>query len=199
MSNYRNFIEDFPKRCGEILSDYKKQAYKNGREVTYMLAIASASITIPYARLTEKENPSLDKKKCENAVSNFDNLCGKPFLKSCLWAMPSKNWKSGLVKKEYVKLGADTWEKNALCLRNEITVKEVLSIIRNALAHGSIFTLPTENDKIENIIFLSVIRDKENHTTGDYDLIMVSPDDFNEFLANWIEFLKTLNIPSEVD
>jgi len=200
MSNYKNFIKDFPIRCGEILNEYKKHIQKNEREVTHMLSIASASITIPYARLTEKKNPSLDKKKCKHAVSKFDDLRGKLFLKSHLWEMTSKSWKYGLIKEEEIELGPDTWEQNVLCLRNDITVKEFLSIIRNALAHGSIFTRNNnQNNEIINIMFLSKEKDNQNSYTGNYDLLMVSPDDFNEFLVKWIEFLETLNIPSEVD
>lgn len=199
MSNYKNFIRDFPNRCGEILNEYREDAHKNGREVTHMFAIASAAITIPFARLYEKENPSQDKKKCQQAVSKFANLCGQNFLASSLCGKAAKSWKSGQVKKEVVELGPENWKENALSLKNkDIKVIEVLKIIRNALAHGSIFTLPNYDDQIENIIFLSESRDDGNFA-GNYNLLMVSAEGFNEFLVKWIYFLQKLEIPPEIN
>jgi hypothetical protein len=198
MSNYRNFIQDFPTRCEEILTDYKDRACKNGREVTHMFAIASAAITIPFARLIEGKHPSRDKKNCQQAASKFANLCDKYFLSSSLWGTSTKSWKSGLVKKDDIERDKEYWITNALSLRDDIKVLEVLNIIRNALAHGSIFTLPKNDDQIENIILLSKEKIGKKFT-GDFNLLMVSAEDFNKLLVKWIDFLNNLKIPSEVN
>jgi len=196
MSNYRNFIKDFPNRCGEILKEYKDCSCKNGREVTHMFAIASAAITIPFERLRKKGHPAQDKKKYPQVVSKFDNLCDKNFLSSNLWGKASESWKFGQLKKGEVELGPENWEENAISLEEDVKVKEVLCIIRNALAHGSIFTLSNADDQIEIIIFLSTSKEKD---TGDFNLIMVSVEDFNELLVKWIDFLHSLKIPPEVN
>ena len=198
MSNYRNFIQDFPIRCEKILKDYKDCACMKGREVTHMFAIASAAITIPFARLREKEHPSRDKKNCQQAASKFANLCDKYFLSSSLWGTSTKSWKSGLLKKDDIERDKEYWITNALSLRDDIKVLEVLSIIRNALAHGSIYTLHNNDDQIENIILLSKEKIGEKFT-GDFNLLMVSVEDFNELLVKWIDFLKNIEIPPEVN
>ncbi|MBN1796006.1 MAG: hypothetical protein JW804_04975 [Sedimentisphaerales bacterium] len=202
MSNYDNFIEDFPSRCGTILEKYRKDACKNGLEVTHMFAIASASITIPFARLRDNNHPSGDKMNGHygKAVSKFNKLCGKYFLKSRLWNVDLESWQMGEVKKENLWQDTDQWKNNAHPLSKDVKVKKVLSIVRNALAHGSIFTYPRKQnpeDQIEHIIFLSKIRN-DNKPTGNYDMLMVHPDDFFDFLVKWIDFLKDLKIPSEI-
>jgi hypothetical protein len=198
MANYKNFIQDFPIRCEKILTAYRDCACKNGREVTHMLSIASAAITIPFARLREREHPSQDKKKCQQAASKFANLCDKYFLSSSLWGKSTKSWKYGLVKKDDIEREKEYWIANASSLSNDTKVLEVLSVIRNALAHGSIFTLPNNDDQIENIILFSKEKICEK-LTGNFNLLMVSVEDFNEFLVKWIDFLKTLEIPPEVN
>jgi len=196
--NYNNFIQDFPNRCEGILKDYKDRACKNGREVTHMFAIASAAITIPFARLIEKEHPSQDKKKCQQAASKFANLCDKYFLSSSLWGTSTKSWKYGLVKKDDIERKKEYWITNASSLSDDTKVLEVLSIIRNALAHGSIFTLPNNDDQIENIILFSKEKIRGKYS-GNFNLLTVSVKDFNELLLNWINFLKNLEIPPEVN
>lgn len=96
------------------------------------------------------------------------------------------------------KINPDSWEINYEKLPNIIKVLCVLKHIRNALAHGSIFTLPNENDKIKEIIFLSEIR-IGNEFRGNYNVLKVCPEDFKEFLQNWMKFLiEDLKIPAEV-
>ena len=209
--DYKNFIQDFPIRCGEILEKYREQDRKNGREVTHMFAIAAAAIPIPFARLSENEHPSPDKKKYEQAVGKFTNLCDQYFLGSCLWEDKdeARSWKSGQVSKEDVKEGPEYWRiRDCSSLTGDIKVKEILKIIRNALAHGSIFTRPNkETDQIEKIILLSkiLVERKINGNVkrifnGNYDTLTVSPEDFFEFLVNWVSFLRDeLKIPPEPD
>lgn len=203
MSDYKNFIQDFPIRCGEILEEYRDHARKNGREVTHMFAIAAAAITIPFERLRKTsdgiEHPSQDKKKYQKADGKFANLCDQYFLESSLWKDAVKSWKIGQVKREELTQGPELWITNSASLTKGIKVKEVLEHIRNALAHGSIFTLPNAADQIENIIFLSKDKNAGNFSEN-YKLLMVSAEDFNEFLVKWMHFLQhELKIPFEVD
>ena len=203
MSNYKNFIKDFPTRCGEILEEYRSPASKNGREVTLMFAIASVAITIPFERLRKPsdgiKHPSGDKKKYKEAAGKFANLCDRKFLESCLWKNASGSWKEGQVKKEDVKHEPESWITDSMKLAEVMKVKEVLEHIRNALAHGSIFTLPDAYDQIENIIFLSRIMNGKNFS-GNYKMLIVSAEDFYKFIVKWMSFLKNeLKIPSEID
>ena len=199
--NYKDFIKDFPIRCGEILEEYRIHTRKNGREVTHMFAIASAAITIPFERLRKPsdgiEHPFGDKKKYQKAAGQFNNLCGNYFLRSCLWEDASKSWKIGQIKKEDVpnKLESRITES----LTEFVKVEEILVHIRNALAHGSIFTFPDAEEQIEDIVFLSKIMEGRSFS-GNYKMLRVSAEDFYEFLVKWVSFLKNeLKIPPEID
>ena len=197
---YKNFIEDFPKRCGKILDTYRDQDRKNGQEVTHMLAIASVAVTIPFERLRKPpdgiKHPAHDRERYDRANGEFANLCDQSFLTSCLWVDTKNSWKTGLVKKEAIRLDPGSWISDSDHLTETVKVKEVLERIRNALAHGSIFTLPNEKDEIKNIIFLS--KDKAGgNFYGNFKMIVVLTEDFYKFLVKWISFLSDLNIPLE--
>lgn len=71
-------------------------------------------------------------------------------------------------------------------------VKKVLLHIRNALAHGNIFTRGTP--EIEQIILLS----ERAVGTNKFNFVAVAPADFRRFLKNWLEFLGELDLPQDV-
>lgn len=64
--------------------------------------------------------------------------------------------------------------------------------IRNALAHGNIFT--RGNPEIEQIILLS----ERAVGTNKFNFLAVAPADFRLFLKNWLEFLRDLDLPEDV-
>ena len=51
MSEYRDFVSDFPSRCAELLSSFEQQARHRRREVTLMLCVAAPTIIVPLERL----------------------------------------------------------------------------------------------------------------------------------------------------
>lgn len=197
MSEYKNFIQDFPIRCGQILEDYEYRAKSTGREVTHILAIASAALNIPYERLRRTsgrlEHPSEDKYKYPRAVGKFDNTLDKEFLLSEMWMGGIESWKIGEILADDVNKSPEDWMIGATPLPDHLKVRNVLEHIRNALAHGSIFTLPNEIDEIQNIIFLSEEKDRRQ-STGKYILLAVIPEDFTLFIKKWIKFMSTLNL-----
>lgn len=200
MSNYKNFIQDFPIRCGEILEDYKNHARATGREVTHMFAIAAAALPIPFERLrkptSDTKHPSRDKEKYKSADGKFANVSNKSFLKSDLWQDAARSWVTGKVTAGEVERGPDGWSNLLLeALPEHIKTTDILEHVRNALAHGSIFTLPDAEDKIERIIFLSEDRDNGKFN-GNYNALSVSPEDFTAFLIKWIQFLRSLKLPT---
>ena len=192
MSNYKNFIQDFPVRCGEILKRYKEPERKRGREVTFMLTITATAILIPFERLKKHKDikhPSGDKERYVKATGKFNEICGKKFLQSVLWKDEVKSWKIGEVEEAKVKEAPEEWAQSSLSLSENIKVGEIVNILRNAFAHGSIFTLPNAKDQIENTIFLSRIMNGCKFS-GKYRFLTVLPEDFYEFLVKWIQFLQ---------
>ena len=194
MSEYENLIQDFPQRCKNILEAFVKQAKEMDREVTLMLAVVSASLVIPYERLGDFENPSGDAKKYFQAKSKFANECGNKVFLDWVPGKESKSWKFTELDLNAVNQSPASWLRNIQPLPKEGEVGKVgyvLYHLRNAFAHGNIFTL-AESKQIKSLIFLC--KRKNNNTVEGYNLIEVLPEDLYVFLEKWIQFLASLNL-----
>jgi hypothetical protein len=88
MSSYSNFIKDFPSRCLDILKKYEKYAITHNREVTLMLAIATAGFVIPFERLRppkeDPDQPSRDRDKFPKARNELEKILDVSFVGSVL-------------------------------------------------------------------------------------------------------------------
>jgi hypothetical protein len=194
MTAYKNFIDDFPRRCREILKLAGKPACVRGREVTLSLMVASAGFVVPYERLKPDGptvHPSGDNMKFSAAADQLKKLLEVPFLSSGVWDAPVSTWHYGKLKS--VAGDPDSWEglRNRQPVPQSKTVKNVLRVIRNALAHGNIFTFKSP---IEAIIFIQTNSNNEGEVR-DYTFVFVAPADFHLFLEKWFDFLEQLNIP----
>lgn len=114
MSNYDNFVSDFPRRCLELLRGFEKSRDFQKREVTLMLSLATSSIIIPYERLRGSESnhlghPSRDWEKYPPVKESLDDLLQQPFIESALWPQSSPgSWRCGGPLAE-VASEPDTW------------------------------------------------------------------------------------------
>ena len=188
MSNYRNFVEDFPKRCDDLLDKLFPRAKAYDREVTLMFSIATAGFVIPFGRLREKDHPARDRKRYQEAAAKLDEILNAPFLGSPLWAEQPATW---LFAKEVEDEGRelDCWPEltSPQSLPKDAQAKNVLAPLRNGLAHGNIFT---RGNPIDLLVFLS-----KPYGAPKYVMVAVSPFDFHVFLRNWFSFLASLQIP----
>lgn len=194
MTAYKNFIDDFPRRCREILKLAGKPPCARGREVTLSLMVASAGFVVPYERLKpdgRTVHPSGDNKKFSAAADQLNKLLEGPFLSSDVWKVPVSTWHYG--KLQSIAGDPDSWEDlhNRKHVSQDTPVKHVLRVIRNALAHGNIFTFKSP---IEAIIFIQTNCNNEGKVR-DYTFVFVAPADFHFFLEKWFDFLEQLNIP----
>lgn len=217
MTSYSNFVQDFPRRCIEILGLCLEHATTNDRDVTLLLSIATAGFVIPFERLRplSPKHPAGDRENFENAKSEFDKIINNSFLNSKLWDN-SEGWEFAekIEEKDIREKQVDYWARleNRKPLSSEKPVISVLSHLRNALSHGSIFTCPNRINKnepvqISTLIFLSRCYEKQEVEVCDcgkkrkervpidkYNLLAVSPENFRKFLEKWVEFLKSLNL-----
>ena len=198
MSSYSNFIQDFPSRCLDILKKYEKHAITHNREVTLMLAIATAGFVIPFERLRppyseDSDHPSRDREKFSKARNELERILDVSFVDSTLWN--KKDVGSWIFAKELrdVEREPDFWPelKSPKSLSIKKQVSSILKHLRNGLANGNIYT---KGNPIRLIIFLQ----RPHKSTDKYDMLAASPEDFREFLTNWFKFLGDLPIPSGI-
>ena len=219
MTAYANFIQDFPARCIEILDKSYKQAEDAGREVTLMLAVATAAFIIPFERLRPlpAEHPADDVEIYREAKRKFDKAINGRFRLSHRWGQ-GRTWEfiEAINGEDIRTVQVDHWARPEarLPLSNDKLANPVFSHLRNALAHGSIFTYPNssgtaEPPLIETILFVSRCYQeqeiekcgstvKEKVALDKYDVLLVSPQDFLVFLKKWVEFLASLDLVSTV-
>jgi len=203
MSNYTNFIKDFPNRCLDILSKYESMARIENREVTLLLGIATAGLIIPFERLRPPTDnlthPGKDRQNCQAATDEFERTLKLPFLGSSLWSGDPAAW-TFAKDVEQIETEPDCWDelKNKKPLSKEKKIGSVTKHIRNALAHGNLFTI---GNPIQLIIFLSrccVYVGGESVPTDKFAMLATAPNDFLKFLMNWLTFLSSLPMPTIV-
>lgn len=191
MSAYINFITDFPTRCNDLLKMFQQKARFENREVTLLLAVASAGLIIPRARLIEEGHPSADRDHFISAATAFIKEMEGCFKKSAFYDQKRHGWtffKGEITKDSY----PDKIAFMCKPISNEKTTKNIIKIMRNALAHGNIFL--RGDSRIERLLFLS----KVQGTAPIFECIEVTVKSFEFFLRQWLDFLSKLNMPCEI-
>jgi hypothetical protein len=191
MTDYADFIRDFPLRCGEVLDFFYDQAKAKDREVTLLIMVATAAFLIPFERLrpgTPTEHPARDRERFPDEAKRLDAELGRPFLGSPFCNDIPGSWSVGKKPRptpvEFKPLPRET------------PVSKVLAIIRNALAHGNLWTTPGAGSGIKTLIFWA--EDKKDGKVIGYKYMYVSPSNFHDFLLKWCAFLKMENVRAGV-
>ena len=195
LSNYTNFIEDFPKRCCEIMeaTDWAQR----DREVTVALMAASAALLIPFERVQlvvghHLPYPSNNKTSYPNALKELNTLLEKFFVGSRLWETDVRIWR--FCSESLLRGDVDTWVKEAKKMSDQKQVRSVLTIIKSGLAHGNVYA--KDGKQIDELVFACENRDEKGRVTG-YRFLAVSPEDFRLFLKNWFQFTQEWNLPQK--
>ncbi len=178
MSAFENFM-DIGTRSFELLTELEDDAAAIEVEVTFLISIAMSSFVMTMERLKET-HPSSDykslphiKKKTDTA---FQQLVNESFLFCDKWKY---------MEIQTIEGEPDVWfSKKGDCI-SSMKTKKMVNILRNALAHGSIWT---EGTKIDTLIFVS----RKNHKKpkGPFEVLYCTPENFKSFIKRWIELLK---------
>lgn len=198
MTSYVNFVQDFPTRCIDILQDYEERATLHGREVTLSITIATSALIIPFERLRPSATDHIASDRYRECVSSLRQLLKRPFqswANGSSWAFHPLIPGPLLRDSDHVEQWLGSFAPSPLAPSQ--TVEELLSLIRNALAHGNIHSFPsTPSSSIENLLFLSKRRDpKTRELLDEYKLLQATPRDFTSLLRQWVLFLKEIDIP----
>jgi len=160
--------------------------------VTLLLAVANPCLIFPYERLCKDKHPSHDRQKFIEAKKTLDAELRKECGKSCLWSSFSANdWRYKKLDKlsdDFGELGLDRETKPITSKK----VQDTLTNLRNALAHGNIWTI---GNPIETLVFVSLV--SLNQPKGPFNTLQCSPKIFLHFIKNWIDFLRHLSIPTD--
>lgn len=197
MTAYKNFVRDLPERCSDLFNTLEETTRFIDKDVTFLIAIASTGINIPLERLKEPtgENtphPSRDWERYNQAKCQLAEIFEKYFLGSELWSNQPSSWCCGNIKS--VEKPLDDWPEliKPTPIRSDKTIGTILKHLRNALAHGNIYTRGSD-EKIKEIIFLTEVKQYSNK----FKYLSVSPRDFRIFLKKWFDFIKSLELPTE--
>lgn len=194
MTAYRNFIQDYPARCRRLLQNYFENAKENDLEVTLLLNIASSGLIVPFARLTDKAHPSDDAARFVEPKARLDQVLKSRFLSFQFRRdADPRSWRFGKLKE--LCGDPDAWNLDSLKrVTDKEKVDDLVRILRNALAHGNIFTRGRPH--IETLVFLSRVEHKKPELG--YRCITVSPLDFKKFVLKWLAALSSARILGEI-
>jgi hypothetical protein len=141
MTAYKDFVSDFPKRCLELLEQHKAPAKLEDKEVTLSLALASCARLIPFERLCPSNPNHVASDRKRDSVSTLGRLLGES---SASWP-GLESWRQlGPLNAAAIRGRAvEEWfdPTSVELLSNDKTVGSALSVLRNALAHGTSFPM----------------------------------------------------------
>lgn len=193
MSAYKDFVRDFPSRCLDIMRLFANAAREHDREVTLLLAMATPSVILPFERLHKDAHPSKDQTRFSDAKLMLDCELKRPCKDSRVFAgLSSGEWR---YKKLHSLQGdPDAWNLKTDCKPiSEKQLGTIIGIIRNALAHGNIWTT---GKPINTIVFVSLVSQEQRD--GPFNSLQCSPEIFAEFVKHWVSFLADLKLPGDV-
>lgn len=211
MAEYQNLTRDLPGRCLQALEAFLPAAQTRNLDVTCILMVATTGFTIPYEVLLKRDanDPSLALlRDAPDASVRLRDALNAPFTKSELWpsgkfdlpaSAPQAYFESrrcSLADHHVWRKGRVTWHESGNhphtwrqwpegVLKDDVAAATVLSIIRNALAHGNIRTV---GDPVEDIVFLSA-KDAGDLKQG-YRYVSMHPCDLLGVLLRWFDFLR---------
>ena len=162
--NYTDLVVKLPEKCLDILGQNEIRDIDNNREVTHMLALAMASLVIPFERL-QQGHLSNDKHNQLYTVGALHELQNDKIVSSeKLWDKSMNSWRYGEIEGEFCGLKDKIQEGNMGSDIKEcgVTVDQFLRVLRNSLAHGNIFFGSGEepNSPIKQLVFLTKKKEK---------------------------------------
>lgn len=201
MSNYKDFVQDFPRRCRDVLDAFSKPAKERDRDVTFLLMVAIAGFVMPYERLREGnsvQQPQLDRKRFSKEAAELRHLLDQTVAASGLFSDRGRSWCFGSLASAVGM--PDEWPElnEPEALSPDTKVRDVLKCLRNGLAHCNVFSRSRNANKIQELIFVSGGR--RQNSKGDIPLrfLVVSPQDLRKFLLNWFNFVAKLSLPQDL-
>lgn len=201
MGHYHNIYSDLPTRIFEVWQRTKAQQIHGERDlsVTAMLMAAAAGLAMPFENLKNqgvgngvkwRDHPmfhGVNQSDYQNILKNCNDYF-KQAVKRCeefegAVLMQCQNLKS-------IRDAAKEGRGDANMDTAKYEVRFAIKVLRNALAHNNILTLP-EQGEIEKIVFFSASNWSSGRGQGDgWNVLVLSVQSFDIFLKKWFTLLK---------
>ena len=197
MTQYNNLVQDYPKRCADILEKLFLPATDLDREVTLLLMATAGGFMMPYERLiwgdTIKQ-PNINRSVYKSAMNKLSDVLGVSIKESYYFKDILSKWRFGKpsepVEIEEILYAYDNSNK----IDSNMKIAKALKILRNSIAHGNVLSIPDTYNVIQDLIFLSG-GEKRDGTIIPYKLVVLTPKELKIFLLKWFELLSELPVP----
>ena len=189
MSEYKGFTTEFPSRCLELLYSLKPAALEQDRECTLLLALTSAAIcgvadrigaTAPKGRASAtptvsgrevNRNRRRHGEFLEKRASALFQFADPPSW--CPRQLPSKGRNT-----------PDTWDWRAL--PSDWTVERLMNLLRNAFAHGNIWSLSHRSSPVlREFVFAQRLDEPHPSAEPAVEAIRILPSSLHMVMVEW--------------
>ena len=209
MTAYKSFVSDFPARCRDLLDGSMGSAEISGREVTLALTVASAALVIPFERINPSSQDHVVPDRTDASVSKLGKLLGMPF-EGWVKASPGLWRRASTLQGQSIRgKHVEEWLREDALSSLDCTwnVGRVFAVLRNALAHGNLYSRTGAKGEITELVFLSQVRDRSQPScpqcgappqlSDNYQGLVATPADFVSLLRTWVTFLESLTLSEE--
>lgn len=204
------FVTEFPERCLTLLESFERDATRQDLVGTFAIMLASSMLTIPLERLKSRHPlHGAD----HDLATDLRRILGQRWVEVGEWATASPNrWRFARIMGDPNEVASWQNERGVGSMAEEANTigrrraGEVLRVLRNALAHGSIVYLDKDGRevagaRVEWLGFLSRYEETLDQPEADettYRLVAVREADFLAFVKAWATLIGQLNIGDDL-
>ena len=210
------FSTEIPQRMRSLLDALEPIARQQDLLTSFTLMAAMPILIIPLERIAKNRvgprNEINDVKKARNFSSAWTEVKSKKFTNEFLPSREERpRWRYLIIPKTQIdnptswrdSLGRHPIQPGAI---NEIEtqdVENILTVMRNALAHGSIVFLDEKGEekpkrKVTFIAFVSRVQGQERSSVDSFRVLIVDEESFLTFLKRWTEWISKFEMPSSL-
>ena len=212
MSCYEDIYNDFPLRCARLWEGMRDSPLAKELDVTFMLMAAAGGFATPWEQLKfppgeaaarSGGHPAFhqyDQKAYEKSVTVVSKELALRLPHSDLFRSAKLNeWSYGFVESIGPILEAVEMRTLPTAKMDEVTVREIVKILRNSIAHNNIYAFSRKRSNgsgpdqriSELAFFCEQVKycDKKKIVVG-FDVVAMPVADFHGFLDAWFALLK---------
>lgn len=189
MSNYTEFESDFPFRCLELLKQHFARAEETNLECTLLLALTASSICAVADRIGlaaeikghQSSTPTAPGRVVKDRWHRYQTYFREPVSKLFGTASPP-SWCEGV----YASKRRDPAEWDWRAVPDGYQVARLVNLLRNAFAHGNIWTLKNpSSDSIAEFVFAQRIGKPEEGVELPLEAIRLTPACLRNVMVDW--------------